>query len=59
MKNEPLFLPAGSVRSILILILTVAILFFLWQNVNIPESVLVLWAGAFGWYFGLKNNNIK
>lgn len=59
MQNEPLFLPKGSVRAILILVLTGWLLASIWYNKAVPESVIVLWAGAFGWYFGGKIDDLK
>lgn len=56
MINQPLFLPKGSVRAVLIIFLTTWITLMFWFSKSIPESVLVLWASAFGWYFGGKNN---
>lgn len=57
MKNQPLYLAKGSIRAILILILTIAIIYFLWQNIEVKESIITLWATAFGWYFGGRSNN--
>lgn len=59
MKNEPLFLPKGSVRAILILIITGWLLAAIWYGKLIPESVLLMWAGSIGWYFGGKLDDLK
>lgn len=59
MKNEPLFLPKGSVRAILILVLTGWILAMIQQQIAVPESIIILWAGAIGWYFGGKVSDQK
>jgi hypothetical protein len=52
MTYNPLFLPKGSIRSILILLMTGWILAALWYQIVIPESVYIIWAGMIGWYFG-------
>ena len=59
MKNEPLFLPRGSIRAILVVSLTGFILGSIWQQKTIPEQVLIIWAGAVGWYFGGKLDDLK
>ena len=57
LKNQPLFLPRGSIRAILILLLTGWLLAAIWYEKNIPQSVVVLWAGCIGWYFAGKIQN--
>lgn len=59
MKNQPLFLPKGSVRAILILILTGFLIASIWYQKIVPEQVIVIWAGAIGWYFGGKFDDLK
>ena len=59
MKNEPLYLPKGSIRAILIIALTTFICTSIFFRIPIPEQVIVIWAGAIGWYFGMKVNEQK
>jgi len=59
LKNEPLFLPKGSVRAILVLILTGFICACVWYQIPVSESIIILWAGCVGWYFGGRLNEIK
>ena len=59
MKNKPLFLPKGSVRAILILILTGFLIASIWYQKIVPEQIIVIWAGAIGWYFGGKFDDLK
>ncbi|MFZ2153996.1 MAG: hypothetical protein WAV16_02080 [Candidatus Moraniibacteriota bacterium] len=59
MKNEPLFLPKGSVRAILILLVTGFLLASIWYQKEVPLQVIVIWAGAIGWYFGGKIDDQK
>ncbi len=58
-KNEPLFLPKGSVRAILILVTTGFLLASIWYQKPISEFVISIWAGMIGWYFGGKLDEIK
>lgn len=53
-KYNSLFLPKGSVRSILILMMTGWLLAGLWYGIQVPETVIIIWAGMIGWYFGTK-----
>ena len=59
LKNETLFLPKGSVRAILILLLTGFIIASVWFEKGVPIEIIIIWAGGIGWYFGGKLNNIK
>jgi len=59
MINEPLFLPKGSVRAILILGLTAYIIISLYNEKVVHEMVITIWAGMIGWYYGGKLNNNK
>ena len=54
MKNEPLFLPKGSIRAILILTTTGFLLASIWYQKPVSEFVVSIWAGMIGWYFGAK-----
>lgn len=58
-KIEPLFLPKGSIRAILILLLTGFILASVWYQKGVPESIIILWSGAIGWYFGGRIDELK
>jgi len=53
-KYNSLFLPKGSVRSILILLMTGWLLAAIWYQKSVPETVVIIWAGMIGWYFGTK-----
>ena len=59
MKNEPLFLPKGSVRAILILTLTGWILACIWYQKDVTQTIITVWAGAIGWYFAGKIDDFK
>lgn len=59
MINQPLFLPKGSIRAILILLLTGFLLASIWYQKEVPLQVIVIWAGAIGWYFGGKIDEAK
>jgi len=59
MKNQPLFLPKGSIRAILILLMTGWILAMITYKIEVPEIVLTIWAGSIGWYFGGKIDDLK
>ena len=59
LSNQPLFLPKGSVRAILILSLTGFILASIWYSKEVPLQVLVIWAGSIGWYYGGKVDDLK
>jgi hypothetical protein len=56
---QPLFLPKGSIRAILILIITGWILASIWYEKNVPETIIILWSGAIGWYFGGRIDELK
>jgi len=56
MKNEPLFLPRGSVRAIIALITTTFVCTALFYKIDLPEFFVVTWAGIVGWYFAGRNN---
>lgn len=57
--EKTLFLPKGSVRAILILLLTGFLLASIWYQKAVPEQVIIIWAGAIGWYFGGKLDDLK
>lgn len=59
MKNEPLYLPKGSVRAIIILIITNFLMFSVWFEKTPPEIIIVSWVGMVGWYFGGKIDDFK
>lgn len=58
-NQQPLFLPKGSVRAILILTLTGWLLASIWYQKVVDEKVILIWAGAIGWYFGGKVDDLK
>lgn len=55
MINQPLYLPKGSVRAILILILTFFIILCILLNKDINDGIITVWAGMIGYYFWGKN----
>lgn len=59
MNNQPLYLPKGSVRAIIILIMTSSIMAMIAFQIKIPEVITTIWAGAIGWYFANKKDNLK
>lgn len=59
-KLQPLGLPRGSVRAILTLLFTVAMLvsfFFPSVQATIPEWVWACWTGLLGYYLGYRTDN--
>lgn len=59
-KMQPLGLPLGSVRAILVIILTVIVgaSFFLPEYAgNIPTSVFDVWLVGLGYYIGYRSTN--
>ncbi len=56
MKNEPLFLPKGSIRAILAIITTTFIFTTIFFSIQLPEYIVVTWSGIIGLYFGGRSN---
>lgn len=58
---EPLFLPRGSVRALITLILTVVVLtsYIFKEKIQLPEEILMMWFGAVGYYIGFRTDNSK
>jgi len=54
--NQPLGLPKGSVRAILIILITTAIFFAFFFRMEIPHQVVDLWLALVALYFGLRSN---
>ena len=52
-------MPKGSVRAILLGLLTSAIIGAMFQNIKVPSDVMTIWAAAFGLYFGSRENQNK
>lgn len=55
--TEPLYLPRGSVRAILALLITVATIISAALSGEIFKALLPLTALIIGYYFGKRNNN--
>jgi hypothetical protein len=55
--DQPLGLPAGSIRAILVLLLTIFVIFSSFFGKEIPEAINLIWVGAVGYYLGYKQNN--
>lgn len=56
LKNNSLFLPIGSIRAILILIITGFILASIWYQKEVSRDIIIIWSGCIGWYFASKAN---
>lgn len=56
MKNEPLYLPKGSIRAILAIIVTTFVCTALYYKIDLPEWFVITWAGIVGLYFGNRQN---
>lgn len=52
--NSPLFLPPGSVRSIIVIVLLVGTFALLFMGINIPEWLTSMTTMAVAFYFGGK-----
>lgn len=50
--DNPLFLPAGSVRSLIALLIVVFSGYYLMSYQELPETVSTILAMVLGWYFG-------
>lgn len=60
MKTEPLFLPKGSVRAIIALVMTTFVCTSLFYQIALPEYIVVVWSGTVGYYFaGRLTSNDK
>lgn len=57
--KEPLALPRGSVRALLVLILTVviAVSYVYPDRVHIPQEVEIMWLVSVGYYLGYRSDN--
>lgn len=56
MKNQPLFLPKGSVRAVLALVTTTFVCTALFYKIDLPQYFVVTWAGIVGFYFAGRLN---
>lgn len=57
-KYQPLALPMGSVRALLVLLLScVVFASFAFDWIILPDGVLELWFGAIGYYVGYRTTN--
>jgi len=54
MTQEPLGLPKGSIRAILIILLTIFIFAGLFVGYAIPEVVFDFWIAIVALYFGIR-----
>lgn len=59
MINEPLGLPKGSVRAILIIILTFFLFYLYAFKVEFPKQLLDFWIALVSFYFGLRSEFLK
>lgn len=58
-QKQPLFLPRGSIRAIITLLLTAVVACsFFWQF-PIPEELLALTIFAIGYYVGYRTDNTQ
>lgn len=54
MKNNPLFLPVGSVRAILALSFSAALIFSALAQGDVPPDLAALGAAVVAFYFGTR-----
>jgi len=54
--NQPLGLPKGSIRAILLIIISIAIITSFFFNIELPHQVIDLWLALVALYFGLRSN---
>ena len=47
-------MPKGSVRAILILILTGGVLIATFRGIEVSRDIMIVWANIIGTYFGLR-----
>ena len=52
---NPLYLPKGTVRAIIILLMTLFVLFSIIQKLELPEIFCTAWLLALGYYFGIRS----
>lgn len=57
--KNPLNLPPGSVRAIIALLLTVAIIIAIFVRVEIPEVIFGFLGAIIGFYFAHRANNTE
>ncbi|MBA7579058.1 hypothetical protein ES708_20924 [subsurface metagenome] len=57
--KNPLNLPAGSIRAIIALMLTAAIIVAMFINVVVPDIVLGFLGAIIGFYFAHRANNTE
>jgi len=56
-EHNPLFLPIGSVRAILVIALTGGVMIQCMKGNEVSNSLMEVWATAFGLYFGTRNKS--
>lgn len=58
-QTNPLFLPIGTVRAILILVLTALVITQEFRGLHVSAEIIGIWAGGIGLYFGLRTTGTK
>ncbi len=58
-NKNPLNLPAGSIRAIIALMLTAAIIVAMFVNVVVPDVVFGFLGAIIGFYFAHRANNTE
>jgi len=52
-------MPKGSVRAILVLILTGGVLIAAFRGVEVSRDIMIVWASIIGTYFGIRQTPVK
>jgi hypothetical protein len=58
MENQPLGLPSGSIRAIIILMMSAFIFFALIFAVTIPKEIYTMWIAGVAYYLGMRTSTI-
>jgi hypothetical protein len=52
--DKPLFLPTGSIRSILVLLVGISVLGMYAYKINVPPELMAVFNIMIGFYFGSR-----
>ena len=58
-QSNPLYLPIGTVRAVLILLLTALVIIQEFRGLHVSPEIVGIWAGGIGLYFGLRTTGTK
>jgi len=53
-KNEPLWLPKGSIRALIALVLIISTVIFIAKRFELPQAWFSIVAAMAGYYFGMR-----